>query len=108
MIWLKKYSYGIVSAVSLFLLPLTLHAKTLQQLVDDQIIPIGNTIVKLLYALAFLAFLVGMMRFFFSDNAESREKGKYFAIYSIIGLVALFGVWGIVHVLLDVLNGFNA
>ncbi|MDB4992094.1 MAG: hypothetical protein JWL75_339 [Parcubacteria group bacterium] len=107
MIQLKKYSYHLGSACGILLLPLATHAKSLQEMVDNQIVPLGNLIIKVLYAVAFLLFLVGMVRFFFSDNEETRQKGKQFAIWSIVGLVALFAVWGIVHVLLNVLTSFN-
>lgn len=62
-------------------------------------------LVRLLYAIAFLFFLYGMARFFFSTNEENRKKGREFAIWGIIGFVVLFGLWGIVKVLLSLLGG---
>jgi hypothetical protein len=48
-----------------------------------------------------------MVRFFFSHDAEKRQNGKMFAIYSIIGLAVLFSVWGLVRVLLGIITSAN-
>jgi len=65
--------------------------------VDDSVIP-------LLFALAFLFFLIGIARFFFAQDAENREKGKQFALWGVIGLVVMFSLWGIVNLFLSVLT----
>ncbi len=68
------------------------------KLVDGAVIP-------LLYAIAFIMFLIGMVRFFFMGGEEARQKGKQFMLWAIIGFVVLFSVWGIVRLLLSVLPG---
>ena len=79
---------------------------TLSQWVNTQIVPIVDRgIVPLLFAIAFLVFMWGMARFFFSDNEEKRKSGRQFAIWGIIGFVVLFSLWGIVRLLLTVLPG---
>jgi ABC-type amino acid transport system permease subunit len=103
----QKISYSFLSSAAVLTLPLVTYAKSFKEIVDSDLVPLGNQLIALLYALTFLAFLIGMVRLFFSHNAESREKGKYFALYSAIGLVALFAVWGFVRVLLGVLTSFN-
>jgi hypothetical protein len=103
MTWKRLAS--IVSVV--FLVPLTTSAKTFRQIVEEDIVPLGDQIIYLLYAVAFLFFLFGMARTFFSYNPETREKGKQFAAWGIIALFVLFAVWGIVRLLLGVLGGFN-
>ena len=80
---------------------------TFAEIVDKQIVPFGNTIISLFYALAFLFFLIGIVRLFFSHSEESRQSGRKFAIWGIVALVVLFSVWGIVRVLLETLNRFN-
>lgn len=73
--------------------------------VNTIIVPIvDGAIVPLLYALAFIFFLVGVARFFMSDSEENREKGKKFALWGIIGFVVLFSVWGLVKLLLSVIQ----
>lgn len=69
------------------------------------VVPIvDGGIIPLLYALAFLFFLIGMARFFFAYSEENRQKGKQFALWGIIGFVVLFSVWGLVKLLLSVIQ----
>ena len=78
---------------------------TFAQLVYGTIVPIVDRgIIPFLYAIAFLFFLFGIARFFFSDSEENRKKGKDFALYGIIGFFVLFSVWGIVKLLLSVIQ----
>lgn len=81
--------------------------KSFADIVNNSIVPFGNKIVELLYALAFIFFLIGIVRYFFSQNAESRQQGKYFAIYGIVALAILFVVWGLVQFLIGILSSFN-
>lgn len=77
--------------------------------VNSIAIPIVDLgILPLLYALAFLFFLYGIVRFFFSTNEEVRQEGRQFAFWGIIALAALFSVWGIVRVLLTSLLEFSS
>lgn len=69
---------------------------TLVGFVDTYVMP-------LLYSLAFLFFIFGMFRYFFTGGEENREKGKAFALWAIIGMVVLFSVWGLVNLLLTAL-----
>ncbi len=66
---------------------------------------VDGAVIPLLYALAFIMFLIGMVRFFFMGGEEARQKGKQFMLWAIIGFVVLFSVWGIVRLLLSVLPG---
>lgn len=78
---------------------------TFAELVYGTIVPIVDRgIIPFLYAIAFLFFLFGVARFFFSDSEENRKKGKDFALYGIIGFFVLFSVWGIVKLLLSVIQ----
>ncbi len=64
---------------------------------------VGGSILPLLYALAFLVFIVGMARFFFTGGEEGRTKGKQFMLWGIIGFVVMFSVWGVVKLLIGIL-----
>lgn len=89
-----------------FLLPLLASAKSLKELVNEDIVPLGDTIISLFFALAFVFFLVGVARYFFSgQDEEARDKGKQFALWGLIGLVVMFSVWGFVKLLLSILPG---
>ena len=65
---------------------------TFADIVNKQIVPLGDAVVGLLYAVAFILFLIGMVRFFFMEGEEGRAKGKQLAFWGIIGLVVLFAV----------------
>lgn len=79
---------------------------TFQKWVDGQIVPfVDHIIMPLLYALAFLLFMIGMVRFFFLGGDEGREKGKSLMLWGIIGLFVLFSVWGLVRLLLQLIPG---
>ncbi len=78
--------------------------KSFHDLVYGPIMTLGNQIINLMYALAFVAFLIGMVRYVLSHDAEKRQQGKSFAIWSFIGLVVIFSVWGLVRVMLQILT----
>lgn len=72
-----------------------------KDITDTVIVPLFNDgVIPLLYALAFLFFFVGVVRFFFLGGDEGREKGKQMMLWGIIGLFVIFSVWGIVRLLL--------
>lgn len=80
---------------------------TFEQLVNGKIVPIiDGSLIPLLYAFAFLFFMYGIARFFFSDSEEKRKEGRQFAIWGLVGFFVMFSVWGIVRVLLSALTGF--
>jgi len=74
---------------------------TFADLVYRTIVPIVDAvIVPLLYSLAFVFFLYGISKFFFSDSDEKRKEGRSFAVGGIIALAVIFSVWGLVRLLL--------
>ncbi|HEX8591367.1 MAG TPA: hypothetical protein VF696_01275 [Candidatus Paceibacterota bacterium] len=97
---------ALLGAIGTAFVPHTTYAaQTFKQIVDSFFVPLGDLVVALLYALAFLFFLFGIVRFSLAGkNAEAREKGKQVMLWGIIALVVLFGVWGIVRFLLSVLT----
>jgi hypothetical protein len=94
-------------AIPLSIAPLAAQAKSFADIVNKDIVPFGNTIVKLIYALCFIFFLIGMVQYFMSHNAETRQKGRQFAIYGLAALVILFVVWGLVQFLIGILSSFS-
>jgi len=88
-----------------FTLPLLASAATFKEIVNDEIVPFADSVVQLFYALAFVFFLVGVVRYFFTGDGEERQKGKAFMLWGMIGFFVLFGVWGLVKILLGVLPG---
>jgi hypothetical protein len=79
---------------------------TFASLVDTKIVPFVDTaVIPLLYVLAFLFFMIGVARYFFTGGEENREKGKAFVLWGLIGMVAIFGIWGVVRLLLSAIPG---
>ncbi|MEK7551896.1 MAG: hypothetical protein AAB534_00585 [Patescibacteria group bacterium] len=66
---------------------------------------LGN-LVPVIFVLAFVFFLWGLAKFILhSGEEEAKEEGKRIMFWGIVGLVIMFGIWGIVYFLLDVLFG---
>lgn len=105
---MQKYIFAFILPLAVFALPATSHAATFADLVNKSIVPLGNTIIGLLYALALIVFLIGMVRLFFSDSEEQRQKGRYFAFWGIIGLVVLFAAWGLVRIGLSIISDIGS
>ncbi len=60
---------------------------------------IGAVIIPLIFTLAFLIFLWGMIKYINNaDNEKKREESKKFIYYGIIGLTVMVSVWGIVRI----------
>lgn len=71
------------------------------------IIGVLNTIiVPLIFTLAFLVFIWGVVSYFFLHGGEDtkREEGRQFILWGILGMVVLFSVWGLVNMLLSTLG----
>lgn len=78
---------------------------TFKTLVEGTIVPIfDQAIIPLLYAIAFIAFLIGIVRYFFFGGEEAREKGKAFIVWGLVGFFVIFSIWGIVKLLLTSFN----
>jgi hypothetical protein len=78
---------------------------TLKTLVDGTIIPLGNGIVGVLTAVAFLLFIFGVFKYFFvkGADAKARAEGRGFILWGIIALAVLFSVWGLVRLVINIL-----
>jgi len=77
-------------------------AKQLVQVVSVEIL---NPVIGLLFAVALVYFIYGVVTFIANaDNEAAREKGKQHMLYSIIGLVIMVGVWGILQLIVNSLN----
>jgi hypothetical protein len=71
------------------------------------IIGVLNTVVvPLIFTLAFGVFIWGIVKYFFiqGDSDTSREEGRYFIFWGVIGMAVLFSVWGLVNILLSTLG----
>lgn len=60
-------------------------------------------VVPIIFTLAFLSFVYGVVNYFFlhGDQDAMREKGRSFIIWGVIGMAVLFTVWALVRMLLS-------
>lgn len=68
---------------------------------------INGILVPLVFALAFILFLFGVFKFFFSSGAkaeDNRKEGKKFILWGVIAFVVMISLWGIVNLLVSTLN----
>ncbi len=67
---------------------------------------ISSSIMPVIIALAGLYFVWGIVNYFFiqAGSEEARTKGKEFALWGILGFVALFSVWGFVNIIVTTLG----
>lgn len=67
---------------------------------------LNTIIVPVIFALAFAAFIWGVVSYFFlhGGEEEKRAEGRQFVFWGIIGMVVLFSVWGFVNLLLSTLG----
>ena len=74
--------------------------------IDNITLFINNTLVPLVFAIAFLVFLWGVAQFFIigRDAEEAKEKGKEYMLWAIGGFVVMVSIWGIVNLLVSALN----
>ena len=61
----------------------------------------NETLVTLIFALAFLVFLWGMFKTFILGGSDEgkQEEGKSLMVYAIVGFVIMVSLWGIVNML---------
>lgn len=67
---------------------------------------INTFVVPVIFALAFVVFIWGVMRRFIIGGADEAQlaEGRQFILWGIIGMVVLFSVWGFVNILLSTLG----
>ena len=59
-----------------------------------------KSVVPLLFAIATVAFIWGVIQFYLNpDNEEKRKKGKSFIIGGLIALFVMVAMWGLVGIL---------
>ena len=102
------------SRVALFAaatLPFITHAQTISTIPNlflTVISWINGIFVPLIFAIAFVAFLIGIYYYFIQNagNAEKTKEGRSFLMWSLIGFFIMFSVWGLINLFLGTL-GFN-
>ncbi|MBI3572308.1 hypothetical protein HY091_02130 [Candidatus Kaiserbacteria bacterium] len=67
---------------------------------------LNTVVVPLIFALAFVVFLWGVLKYFFLHGGDEakRSEGRQFVVWGVLGMVVLVSVWGIVNILLSTLG----
>jgi hypothetical protein len=67
---------------------------------------INNSVIPILFALATVLFIWGVIKFFFInvDEEAKRAQGKQFMIWGIVALAVMLSMWGLVNVLRNTFN----
>jgi fumarate reductase subunit D len=70
------------------------------QLINYIYLIIRDSILRLIFALAVLAFFWGVFKTIRDANdSKAREEGRYFMLYGIIAIFVMVSMWGLVRVL---------
>ncbi len=70
------------------------------QIFDYITCTISNSLMPLLFSIAMLVFIWGVVRYVISpDGSEDRERGRSFMVYGVIGLFVMVAVWGLVAII---------
>ena len=66
---------------------------------------LSQSIIPLLFALAVVAFIWGVIQFYLNpENEEKRKKGKSFIVGGLIALFIMVSMWGIVSIFTNTFN----
>jgi len=77
----------------------------LNQFLDKVVVQIINPIILLLAATAFVVFLWGVFEFIAHAGDEThRKEGKQAILWGLVGLVIIFGAYGIINLALGTFN----
>lgn len=60
---------------------------------------IQTAFIPLLFAVAILVFIYGIVKFIGNEESAEKEDGKQFMMWGIIALAVMFSVWGLVEIL---------
>lgn len=110
---MKKIAYSGLA----FLTPVLAFAQSegatvssLQDVAAFVIAVINTILVPLVFALAFIVFIIGIFQYFIAGAADEgkRETGKSFMLYGIIGFFVMVSVWGLVRILTGTVRLNNA
>ncbi len=79
--------------------------KTIGGIIDFISCILIQSVVPLLFSIAIVAFIWGIIQMYLDpNNEEQRKKGKQYMIWGLIALFVMISVWGLVNVLGNTFN----
>ncbi len=82
--------------------PLVAYAATLDELLGKVNAKIVNPAIEFAFIVALVVFLFGVLEFIRGANSEEkRKKGRDHIMWGIVGFLIMFGVWGIIEILVN-------
>lgn len=67
---------------------------------------INSIVIPLIFTAAFLLFLIGVFKYFFTDGGKGREEGRKFIVSAVAGFFFMIAIWGLVNLVVNTF-GFN-
>jgi hypothetical protein len=100
------YTRILPAIAAVLLVPFYAYAasnNSIQALLSNVSLFISEVLIPVLFSIAFLFFLVNMVKYFIigGANEEDRAKGKKNVLYSLIAFVFLISIWSIVTLLVN-------
>ncbi len=68
---------------------------------------INDAVIPLIFAVAVVMFIWGVLQYVIQDSEEAKTKGKDFMIWGIIGLTVMVSIWGLVSILATTFGVIN-
>lgn len=98
---MKKTLLALSITLTTPLITLAAGATGLQGYLTNVPLFIGKVLIPFLFGIAFLLFVINVIRYFVIEgsNEQGREKAKALATYSVAAFVFLIIFWGIVNML---------
>jgi len=88
-----------------FLLPEVAHAASVGAIIQNFKDAIINPVITILFSLAFLIFVWGVVRFLINAEDENeRAQGKEHIKWGLVGMFIMAGVFGILNLVLNTLG----
>ena len=105
---MRRFLVHLFSVTVLFGLPVFVLATTATDLLNNISLFVINPIIYILFTVAFVVFVWGIMQFVGNlDNEEARSTGARHMIWGIIGMVIMVSVTSIVGVIQNTLRNIG-
>ena len=98
--FMKKYTtYLPVFTLGLFIAScLPASAATFASLVDNLVGGLAVSVIRLLFAAAFIFFFWGVVQYTVMPGSEAKDKGRGYMVWGLIALTIMFSIYGTIKV----------